>query len=213
MNNDELTYDRSILIFYKEINEFSFREKVKFVEENRHEINALRNNDRMYIELDFLLSLFQIGDYERFLQFVDQQVENVINHNIFKFKNKDIYFQLLQNKALSLFHLRKDQKGLALALQLRRMSQSSMVIDYIIRNILLRKERLWYRQVHGTVIALAFGAAAVLFMELLVIRPFYPEYISIVEPLRNIMLIISVLLVIINQLALYFMVSREMKKT
>ncbi len=213
MNNDELSYDRSILIFYKEINEFSFREKVKFVEENRHEINALRNNDRMYIELDFLLSLFQIGDYERFLQFVDHQLENVIGYNIFTFKNKDIYFQLLQNKALSLFHLRKDQQGLSLALQLKRMSQESMVVDYIIRNILLRKERLWYRQVHATVIALAFGAAGVLFLELLVIRPFYPEFITIIEPLRNIMLIISVLLVIVNQLALYLIVSKEMKKS
>jgi len=149
MNHDELTYDRSILIFFKEINEYSFREKVKFVEENRREIEALRFHDRIYIELDFLLSLFQIGDYDRYLEFVDEQIENVITKNIFTFKNKDIYLQLLQNKALCLFHLRRDKEGLAISSQLKRMTPDSNVINYVIENILLRKERKWFNQVHG----------------------------------------------------------------
>jgi len=211
MRQDELSYDRSILIFFKEINEYSFREKVKFVEENRKEIKSLRFQDRIYIELDFLLSLFQIGDYERYLEFVDEQIENVINKNIFKFKTKDIFAQLLQNKALSLFHLRKDQECFDLAVQLKRMKPNNRVVEYIIRNILLRKDRLWFRKVHAVVIALAFGAAIVLFSELMVVRPFYSEWVSLVEPLRNTMLLSSVFLVALNQIILYFVVARETK--
>jgi len=212
MNHDELSYDRSILIFFKEINEYSFREKVKFVEENRTEIAALRFQDRIYIELDFLLSLFQIGDYERFLEFVDEQLENVITQNIFTFKNKDIYLQLLQNKALSLFHLRQDIKGLIISTELKRMMPGSNVVDYIIRNILLRKDRKWFRQVHGTVILLAFGAAMVLFTELFIIRPFYPPFISFIEILRNSMLLLSLGLVLFNQIFLRFVVYKEMRQ-
>lgn len=212
MKPDDITYDRSVYLSFLDIHEKAHRHKVKFVQEHLKDIALLKEKDRTYIELDFMLSLFEIGDYERYLEYVDHQIENVIDKNIFLFKDIDIFVMLIQNKALSLFHLYKDEESLAIAKQLKTLNKESEIPTYLIKQILKRKKRNWFVNVNGLVISLILGTAAILFVEMILIRPLFENCIQITETLRNGTMSMAFLILFLNHVALHIVSNREARK-
>lgn len=212
MTHDDMQYDRSVYLEYLDIHEKAYRHKVKFVQDREHDIALLRDKDRVYIELDFMLSLFEIGDYERYVEYADRLIETVIDKNIYIFKDKNIFNQLLQNKALSLYHLHRDEESLSIAIQLKTLNKESDIPQYLIQQILKRKKRSWFIRINGFVIFLILTTVAILFFELLVIRPFYSEFVGITELIRNCTIGSSFLVLCINHIALHLIATREAHK-
>ncbi len=212
MTQDDMQYDRSVYLEYLDIHEKAYRHKVKFVQEREQDISLLRDKDRIYIELDFMLSLFEIGDYERYVEYVDHQIETVIDRNIYIFKDKNIFNQLLQNKALSLYHLYRDEESLAISIQLKKLNKESEIPHYLIKQILKRKKRNWFIGVNGFVIFLILTTVAILFFELLVIRPFYPEFVGKTELIRNCTIGSSFLILFMNHIVLHLVATRQAHK-
>jgi hypothetical protein len=212
MTPEDIQYDRTVYLEFLDIHEKAHRHKVKFVQERSQDISLLRDKDRQYIELDFMLSLFEIGDYERYIEHADSMIEMVIDKNIFLFKDYNIFTELLQKKALSLFHTYKDEESLALAKQLKTLNKESDIPDYIIKQILKRKKRKWFISVNGFVIFLILATAAILFFEIILFRPIYTEYVGIVETIRNTTMSMSFLILFLNHVALHFVVRKEAKR-
>lgn len=92
---------------YFRLGDTAYREKVRFFEEHPEDINYLDFDDRIELEMDYLLSLFEIGRYERYLRFVDRVIEEVILENIYTYRDENIFEELLFRKAASLYQLRR----------------------------------------------------------------------------------------------------------
>ncbi len=212
MTNEDMSYDRSAYLRFREIQENAFRTKVKFVLEQRDQINKLRYRDKQFIELDFLICLFEIGDYERYLEFVDKEIESVIRNNIFRFKEKDIYYHLLQCKALALFNLFKDQECLKLTKEICAINGNSKIPRIIILKLMKRKKRKWSIRLNGLSIGLILMTAVILFVELIVIRPFYPEHSITIEMFRNTTILAAFSFLIVKEILVYLFAHHETNK-
>ena len=105
-----------------------------------------------------------------------------------------------------------DEESLAIAIQLKRLNTESEIPQYLIKQILKRKKRSWFIGINGFVILLILITVAILFFELLVIRPFYPEYVSTTEIVRNCTICSSFLVLFINHIVLHIVATREAHK-
>ncbi len=212
MTNNDLSYNREVYIQYHEIHEESFRRRIDFFNQNREKISKLNKQDQIKVFLDFLLCLFKIGDYERFLDYVDEQIENVIEFNIVEFNGLDIYYQLILKKCQCFFYLHRDAECEALVPVLYRMNPKNKIPPLVLKKVSKRRRRVWSNKMNGISIFLILFTAVLLFVELVVVRPFYMSYTSSIELLRNSTILFSFFLLFVNQVLIHFFSIQEVKR-
>lgn len=105
----------------------AYREKVYYYDEHMREIQNLHFEDRIEIDLDYVLCLFEIGKYEKFLTKVDTMIELVISENIYSYDNTNIYNELLFRKSASLYQLGKYKEGMNILRQLMKIDKGNSV--------------------------------------------------------------------------------------
>jgi len=70
---------------YHRMGNNAFRDKVRYYESNKALIHYLSYEERVDVDLDYLLCLFEIGKYHKFLKKADALIELVIMDNIFDY--------------------------------------------------------------------------------------------------------------------------------
>jgi tetratricopeptide (TPR) repeat protein len=179
--------DRSFYVGYFRIGETAYREKVRFVEENSAELRWLPFEERIEIEIDYVLCLFEMGRYERYLQKVDVLLETVISENIFTVKGMDVFQELLFRKAACLYQIKKREECRCILQQLLRMSPNQSL--YLGLYILCDRHR--NSDVSQTIRAGAMAAlllvVAITAVQILLIAPFFDPYLAFFVQLRNVL--------------------------
>ena len=107
INWKNVIYDQEHSDFYFEYHRMgsgAFRDKVRFYESNKTQIHYLSYEERIDVDLDYVLCLFEIGKYHKFLSKTDALIEVVIRDNIFTYNGLNIYNDLLFKKAACLFN-------------------------------------------------------------------------------------------------------------
>ena len=105
MGNSNNKIDVSMDLILKEINKLSdllqvsnrdnaYYDKVKFYETYIKENDNLLYEEKLDLTLDYVLSIFSIGKYHKFLSLVDPIIETIIRDNILSFNDQDL-FQIL----------------------------------------------------------------------------------------------------------------------
>jgi len=115
----------NIYLNYFRLDASAYRDKVRFYEENPKAISSLYFDERIEIDIDYLLCLFEVGRYERFLSKIDIVLESIIVENIFEFKNQNIFNELLFRKAACLFQIKKFQNAKDILKQLIKMDSTN----------------------------------------------------------------------------------------
>ena len=95
-----------IYLNYFGLGDDAWREKVRYYEENKQAIDSMYFDERIELDIDYLICLFEVGRYERFLRYADDVIETIIKENIYTFKGENIFNELLFKKAACLFQLR-----------------------------------------------------------------------------------------------------------
>ncbi len=131
--------------------------------------------------VSYLRALFEIGAYERYLRLADGAIETSIIHNIHFFRGEDVYQKLLFRKAASHFNLQQyDQAEHVLRELIKMDPYEEDSIRFLKRNLWVKKPR-YIKSTRGWSILLFFVAAIVICLELLLVRPFFPEYTQVTE--------------------------------
>lgn len=123
-----------IYFSYFRLGDTAYRDKVRYYEENREAISALHYEEKFDVDADYLLCLFEIGRYERYLQKADALIEQVITDNIYQYRGENIFNELLFRKAACCYHLGKYNECTGLLRQLMRMDNENTLYSglYII---------------------------------------------------------------------------------
>lgn len=156
----------------------AYADKVKFYEDHKDEFHFLDPGQRNEIQIDFVLCLFEIGRYERYLQEVDQVIELVIRENIYFFEGKNIFNYLLRKKASCYINLKQHKKALPIIEQLIRLDKSDPNHAYIY-GLTMRKESMKNEEIlKGTAIIALMAGLSLKFAETFVIDPFFEDYLK-----------------------------------
>ena len=182
----------NIYLNYFRLDASAYRDKVRFYEENPKAISSLYFDERIEIDIDYLLCLFEVGRYERFLSKVDIVLESIIVENIFEFKNQNIFNELLFRKAACLFQLKKFLKAEEILKQLIRMESNNPL--YIgLFSICKRKQP---NDISLTVKAMANASfllvLSITVARILLIEPFFDDWLEPFLILRGFLFIFGV---------------------
>lgn len=200
MQNTRQTY-----LQYFRLGDTSFREKVRFYEENPEALSTLYFNEKIDVDMDYLICLFEVGRYERFLEKVDPIIEIIIEENIFEFRNENIFNDLLLKKAACYYHTKNYEKANAILKQLIKIAPKHPLAIGLY-GICKRKQN---NDVSTTLKALCISAlllvVSISIIQILLFEPFFDEYLAPFLLLRTLLTIFSIFSFI--SLEVYFLVS------
>lgn len=173
---------------YFSLGDTAYREKVRYFEEHPEDIDFLNFDDRIELEMDYMLCLFEIGRYERFLRCVDKVIEEVISENIFSYRDENIFEELLFRKAASLYQMKKFEESKALLKQLIKINPHN--------TLFLGLYAMCNRQIHDDMIVTVRATAMAAFLIVLGITiarifldPFLDTYMQPFILLRTLLIL------------------------
>jgi len=192
---EELIYQE-----YQDIPYSAFQDRIRYFERNRSEITSLSYSLRLELSLEYVVALFEVGEYYQYLRHVDKLLARVIEDNIFSIDGDDIYQELLYRKAASLYNIVDYYAADKILRQLVRIDPDNEIYKRTFIKNSVDSLRYQGQRVRSVIITLFMVAAVVIGIELLSIRPFNPSHTTIVETIRNSILAVAVSGIMLQEL-------------
>jgi tetratricopeptide (TPR) repeat protein len=197
---------------FKAIEPMEFREIVRFYEANE---KAIENLDfELYFELlsTYTDAVFSTGAYNKHLRLVDGVIETSILQNVQYIDSTDIYYNGLFKKAASLYNLcRYDEAKHTLAEVVKLNPWDDTAIQFL-KKIERTTRPKHLKDARAASILLFMITSAIIAIEMLVIRIFYPDYTPFIEQSRNVLLTVGVLLLVGAELVYYLKIHWKINK-
>lgn len=197
-----------IYLDYFRLAEDAWRERVRYYEENKEAIDALYFDEKIELDIDYLICLFEVGRYERFLRFVDPVIETVISENIFTYKGENIFNDLLFKKAACHYQLHQYPKSKDILRQLISMDTSNgMYIGlYSICNRKINNDL--YLSIKATAMAALLIVCGITTARIL-LEPLLDMYMQPFLYLRGILMVYAFLVLFGLEVAFQLQLKRE----
>ncbi|MDF1698665.1 MAG: hypothetical protein P1U56_22625 [Saprospiraceae bacterium] len=194
---------------YHRIGTTAFRDKVRYYESNKEQIHYLTYEERIDIDLDYILCLFEIGKYHKFLSKADALIEIVIIDNIFMYNGVNIYNDLLFKKAACLFNTGQytmSEKVIKAILKLDPENNSARALFGKCKR---KQGRDWYESTKAIAVVMFLSAITIALAELLIIKPFYGNLLYAFSFLKITSLSLGVLALVGNEVYLRYVIGKE----
>ena len=191
----------------------AFRDKVRYYESNRTQVKFLTYEERIDIDLDYLLCLFEIGKYHKFLSKTDALIEIVIMDNIFVYNGLNIYNDLLFKKAACLYNTGQYQKAEKILKAILKLDNTNDPARMLFGKCKRKQGRDWYEATKALAIVMFLSAFIIAIAELFIIKPFYSSLLPSFTMLKFTSLFLGIIALIGNELYLKYTIGKEIGYT
>lgn len=203
--------EEMVYLGFQEIDEASYQEKIRYFERKKPAIAQLSYQLRLEMSLEYVVALFEVGEYYQYLKHVDQLLAKVIDENIYSIDGDDIYQELLFRKAASLHNVLDYYGADHILTELCKIDPDNEIYNRTFIKNNADNLRHKGQKVRGVIIALFILAGLIIGVELLIIRPFYEAQVSATEMLRNGLFLSALGGIIFHELKIRFL-SRLRRK-
>lgn len=187
MRSTENAFHRSLIYQeFKEIDQSEFRHIVSFFETRHDAIQQLPFSEYLELLLVYADALFEIGTYHSYLSVADQIIAITIDHNIKYYHGEDIFYNVLFKKAAAHFNLLEYDKATHILKELIKMNPENDVVVRFLKKCKRQNRPEFLKSTRATSVFLFLLTAAVIAVELFIIRPFFGEYVPEIELVRNV---------------------------
>jgi len=162
--------------------------------------------------ISYLTALHTIGAYSKYVEFVDIAIETSILQNIKYYKGEDIYQQLLFNKATAYYHMLEFKKSDHILKELIKLNPNK---ESFIKACKRCKRKIRPEYVHTTrasSIFLFMMSAVIIAIEVIVVEPFYNNYVGIVEAVRVGIFLVGIVMLLSGDLFHWWRVNKLVDK-
>ncbi len=164
---------------FKEIDEQAHTSVIRFYEAQRDQISNLQFDEYFEMLIVYANALFETGKYYKHLAVCDRIIEASIDSNIHFHRGEDIYYTTLFRKAASYFNVGKIDSCLHILRELLKMDPSDKYVQAFYRKCKRCVVPNYVNFYRAAGILLFLCTAFVIALELLVFRPFYPDFYQI----------------------------------
>ena len=213
MQLSKSTYRHSTLYrHFREIGATEFQAIIRFYERHEVAIENLEANERFDLLIIYTDALFQTNKYQNFLLAADQAIELSIFFNIKSHRGVDVYHDLLFKKAAAHYHLHEDNKTEYVLRELIKMNPHDKLSLLFLRKCRRRIKPLYLMNARAISIFLFLLTAAIIFIEILIVRPIYSNLIDIVEAARICTFLLGILFLAGSDLIHLASINKEVRK-
>jgi tetratricopeptide (TPR) repeat protein len=211
MNQPHVYYSQLYRNF-RNIESGEYRKVVYFYE--RHEKEILRLDFEEYFELlvAYTQALFETETHQKHLLMADVVIEIAFAENITHLGGQEIFKQTLFQKSVSYYHLLDYKKAIHVLSELIKIDPNYQdATDFMAR--CLRKSRSKFvRNTRAVAIFTFLATALIISIEVLFIRNFAVDWVSLVEWTRNISFGLGIFILIGGELVHWLRARREVFK-
>ena len=168
---------------YYSINKTAYRERVRWYEEHRNEVQWLDYSAKFEIDFDYLICLFELGRYGRFLEKIDPIIEQSISDNIYTVNGENVFNTLLQKKAASFYNLHMYDKAEKVLESLIKIDSSDEVNKIMYARCLRLKKHPYEEMIKSISILFLFLGISFKTAQIIVVENFYHQYLEEFEKL------------------------------
>lgn len=204
-----MSYKNEAYFEYFSHEQSAFREKVRFYEENQDKFIMLDPVEKLEMDMDYCLSLFEIGRYQRFLQKVDPVIEDVIFENVYEYMSSRIYEELLFKKAACYFNIRELKKAEGLLIQLMKIDPNHPGAGSLLALCKRKSDREIFVMFKAMAVVSLFIAISITIARIILIEPFYDQYLLPFMWVRNSLVVLAVLFWISQEALINYEIFRE----
>lgn len=184
---------------------------IRFYEEHETAIEELAWAEYQEMQSAFTHALFEVGAYRQFLATVDQAILISLESDFpqDQINQKEQFEQLLFRKAAAYIQTLQPAKAEHVVGELLRINPTHELAIQLLRKALRQQDtQLKYRTRAAAI--LLFGLSAlVILIEVLLVRPFYHQYIDVVELSRNLIFLLGLLVLGIGEAITFWRAYRN----
>ena len=192
----ELTYEEYMCISHD-----AYHEKIRYYESRLGEILKMPFELRTEIRLDYTFALYKVGAYGQFLHKVDSLIRLVIRENIYEFRGKDVYRELLFRKAMSHYRRQELSRAKKVFAALVKMDFSTDCYKNEYYKCLRDEKRSKSQKARALSILIFLTLGVTIAIDLLLIRSFYTQHINTLNALKTFLLTAGVGLILWNEIS------------
>jgi len=193
-----------------EINEY--KRIVRFYEKYEQKILGLEFEEYFEMLVRYANSLFQAGEYQKHLMMADSIIETSILQNIRVVEGEEIYRSTLFKKAASYYNLLEYGRAIHILQELVKMEPNNELNIRFLEKCFQNEHPNALRKSAAASIFLLLMAAAIVCIELVIVRNFYKPYVHIVEILRNTTFIFGCITLVGGRVYHYWSAHRKVTK-
>ncbi|MCF8237287.1 MAG: hypothetical protein K9I85_03970 [Saprospiraceae bacterium] len=157
----------------------------RYVEKHEAALRLLDRDEFYDILVIYLDALFECGEYELFINRVDEAIAMTVDRPVFGAREERMYHHLLFRKAAVCDRLGREEQCIYILTELLRLNpEHKLAIRFLIR-CRNRQHRGARQSIRALSIGLFLSTVLVLMVETLWIRPFQMEELPWVMGLRN----------------------------
>lgn len=187
-----------------------YKEKVLFVDLNRDRLNTLSLMEYVRVMNAYAEALFELGKFGAHIEIADELIELAIIHNVRTLGGKDLYLETLFQKAASLYNLEKLDEAIYILRELLKISPDDESARLFLINCHIRERgNTLYMTRLVSIIAILLSAC-IIAVEILLVRPKYPEFSKDIELTRNLMFLSGTAILIFGELVVRYRAVVEM---
>lgn len=182
----------------------AYKEKIRYIEENfflLRELDAAEYFDMMVLYSE---ALFETGEYNRHAKLADHILEMSIERNILHHRGQDVYFETLFKKAASLHNLDRIGPAVHILKELIKINPDHENTKLFLINCLIRQKRNLTKPYRNLSLWLLLSSAGVIAIEVTIMRNYLPQWVPVVELIRNSLFISGVLLLVAGEFIVRF---------
>ena len=184
MAQSKSTYRSRIYRDFKGIDPTAYQTIIRFFEDREEQIRQLDEPEFFELLVCYTDALFQIGAWGKHILVADEVIEYSILHFSVDWRENDIYYLTLFQKAKSLFKRLEFEKAEYILRELLGINPDDTYVENMLRRSIYKNTPAWIRRSRAVSISLFLLAAVITSAELLVIRSFYDHITGEVEALR-----------------------------
>jgi len=196
---------------YLDIESGSHHEKVRFYSANKNEIKLLPYKLRVEISLNYVIALFETGDYFGYLQHVDQLLEVVIEENIYSIDGDDIYQELLFRKASSLHNIVDRESADHIFGERYKINSDNKIYQRAYLKNRVDNLRFLGQNIRAALISLFLFSGLIIGIEILFVNNYLPEYSSIFEIVRTGLFFAGIIGLLLQEISLRYSAYKALK--
>ncbi len=184
MSRTSSTYQSKLYQSFLEISEKEHRSIIRFYEDKQAPILHLEFKERFDILIAYVNALFEQGQYEKLLSTADEAIELTMLQNIKIHKGYNIFQRLLFQKAHAHFHLMEYAQSEHILQELIKICPSEDDYANAYKRVLLRQTPNYIQSTRATGIFFFILTAAIVLVEILIVRPLFKDWILSIELTR-----------------------------
>jgi len=203
------TYHSKLYQAFKEIEATDYRTVMRFYEERSEAISRLDDDEYFELLFIYMSALFELGAYAKYLKKVDGVIEIAILNNVEFFQGKDLFCELLFQKAAAHFQMMEYEQAEHTARELLKITPNYPEAALLLKKILRKSQPRFTKTIQASSVLLFLVAAAVIVFEILYVRHFQKDYIKLVEATRLLLLVGGILVFVLGELYLFWKAERK----